>query len=183
MIGSKISKRYAKALLSLGQEDGNFQRYGEDLREFSLFCDLHREFREVVASRIYPVEERRKVLQAILEKSTFTGTVKNFLYLLLDKNRMGAIEDITRYYQKLTDEISDIARATVISTGPLKGGTRDRLEKVLGDLTSKKVMLQEREDKSLIGGIVVKIGDLVLDGSIKAQLEGLKESLKRGEYS
>ena len=68
----------------------------------------------------------------------------------------------------------------VLTSRPLKEEARDRLGKVLEELTSKSVRMNVREDENLIGGIVVKIGDLVLDGSVRAQLEGLKESLKRG---
>jgi len=65
----------------------------------------------------------------------------------------------------------------------LKEEAQAKLKKTLGELTSKDVKIDVKEDSSLIGGIVVKIGDLVIDGSIKAQLEGLRESLKRGGYS
>ena len=183
MIRSKVSKRYAKALMGLGQEDGRLQEYGKDLREFTDFCMQNKEFRGVISNLVFSLEDRKKILGMVLEKSGFTGTVKNFLNLLMDKNRIGAVEEITTYYASLTDQVSNIARAEIVTPRPLKKEALNKLEKVLGDITSKTVHVQIREDKSLIGGIIVKIGDLVLDGSIKAQLEGLKESLKRGGYS
>ncbi|MDB4443722.1 ATP synthase F1 subunit delta [bacterium] len=183
MIGSKVSRRYAKALMSLGQEDGNFERYGTDLQEFTEFCKKYKAFKEAIANRVFPVEERKEVLHAVLEKSDISDMVKNFLNLLLDKNRIGAIEGITNHYDKLSDDISNIALAEITAPKPLKKETQDRLEKVLGDFTSKAIRIEVKEDESLIGGVIVKIGDMVLDGSVKAQLDGLKESLKRGEYS
>ena len=183
MIGSRISRRYAKALLSLGQEDGHYAEYGRNLEEFSRFCSANEEFLRVISNRLFSVEERKKVLEAVLEKSTFTVVVKNFLRLLLEKDRIGVVETITSYYSRFTDEISGITRADIITAKPLKTDAQERLEKALTDLTSKEVRMEIMEDESLIGGVIVKIGDLVLDGSVKAQLEGLKESLKRGEYS
>lgn len=183
MIRSKVAKRYAKALMSLGHEDGHFQEYGKDLRDFSEFCRDSQEFQGVISSPVFSVEDRRKILDFVLEKSGFTGTVKNFLNLLLDKNRIGAIEVITDYYDRLTDQMSNIARAEIVTPRPIKTEAMSKLERVLGDMTSKTVKIQVREDRSLIGGIIVKIGDLVLDGSIKAQLEGLRESLKKGGYN
>lgn len=183
MIGSRVSKRYAKALMSLGQEDGNFEQYGRDLRSFSEFCRENKEFGQVIANQIFAIEDRRKILHVALEKSGFLNVVKNFMNLLLEKNRIRAIEEIAIHYKRLTDEVSNIARAEIITPMPLKEDAKNRLEKVLGDLTSRKIVIEVREDKSLIGGVIAKIGDLVLDGSIKAQLEGLKESLQRGEYS
>ena len=111
-----------------------------------------------------------------MDKSNFSGVVKNFLNLLLDKNRIGAMEAITAYYSRLTDEASGIARAEIITATPLKEEALGKIERSLEGLTSKKIKPEVREDKDLVGGIVVKIGDLVLDGSVKAQLEGLKES-------
>ncbi|MBN2059302.1 MAG: F0F1 ATP synthase subunit delta [Deltaproteobacteria bacterium] len=181
MSNSRLSRRYAKALFSLGQEDGSFVTYGQELSEFNEFCMMNRDFGQVIANPVFSVEERKKILQAVLSKSGFSRTVKNFLNLLLDKNRIGAIKIITDHYGRLTDETSNIARAEIISARPLKKETLEKIEKSLAKVISKKIVSKVSEDSGLIGGVVVKLGDLVLDGSIRAQLEGLKESLKRGE--
>lgn len=183
MIGSKISKRYAKALLSLGQDDGNYDKYGENLQEFVEVCLAHDQFLQVISNQLFSVRERKKILDLVLEKSAFADTVKNFLRLLLDKNRIGAIEEMAVHYSRLTDEISNIIRADVITARPLKKKALDKLIKALKEFTSKDVDVEVKQDESIIGGLVVKIDGLVLDGSIRAQLEGLKESLKRGGYN
>jgi F-type H+-transporting ATPase subunit delta len=182
LITSKVSKRYAKALLSLGKEDGKYRQYGEDLRDFSSFYEQNAEFAQAVSNPIFSLEDRKKILNFVLGKTRYTETAKNFLNFLLDKNRISVVPGIRAYYGKLTDEVDNIARAEVITAGLLHEEAKKRLEKVLEALTSRRVRMTTSEDKALIGGIVVKIGDLVLDGSIKAQLKGLKESLKRGEY-
>jgi len=183
LIGSKISRRYAKALLSLGQEDGQYELYGQNLNEFADFCSANKEFFQIISSQIFSLEDRQKILEAVLEKSSFTELLKNFLRLLLDKSRMRAVRQIAEYYTVLTDEISNITRAQIVTAKPLKKDALERLEKALEEMTSKDVRAEVKEDESLIGGVVVRIGDLVLDGSVRAQLEGLKESLRRGEYS
>jgi len=176
LIGSKVAKRYAKALFGLGQEDGQYEKYGQDLSEFVAFCAQNDEFRLVISNPIFPVDDRKKILDIVLEKSDFSGMVISFLRLVLDKNRIGAIEAITIHYQDLTDEVSDIARAEITTARPLKAESLERLEKALEALTSKQIKSEVKEDRDLVGGIVVRIGDMVFDGSIKAQLEGLKES-------
>lgn len=183
MIGSKVSRRYAKALLSLGQQDGQYESYGKSLQEFSDYCKENQDFYAVISNKIFSVEDRKKVLDFVLEKSGFPVLVNNFLKLLLEKNRIGAIPDITEYYTKLTDALSNVTRADILTAKPLKTPALDKLKKALSELTAKEVRVKVEVDESLIGGLVVKIGDLVLDGSVKAQLEGLKESLKRGEYN
>ena len=162
MIGSKVSKRYAKALLSIGQEDGRLQQYGQELSDFAEFCLNYPELLKAVSSRIFPHENRKKILNGILEKSHYSEIMISFLNLLLDKDRIGAVQEINRYYERLTDEVSNIARAEVVTPRPLKEDARNRLEKVLEEVISKKIKMEIREDESLIGGIIVKVGDLVL---------------------
>ena len=129
MSNSRLSRRYAKALFSLGQEDGSFGDYGRELMEFADFCTVNKDFGQIIANPIFSIEERKKLLQSILKKSGFSGTVKNFLNLLLDKNRIGAIKTITDYYGKFTDEVSNVTRAEVISARPLKKGALEKIEK------------------------------------------------------
>jgi len=69
LIGSRISRRYAKALLSLGQEDGHYEEYGQNLNEFASFCSINREFFQVISNQIFSVEDRKKVLELALEKN------------------------------------------------------------------------------------------------------------------
>jgi len=102
--------------------------------------------------------------------------VKNFLNLLLEKNRITEIEDITEHYSMLSDEVSNVARAEIITAMTLKQEILDKLIKALEKLTSKKIKAEIRQDPEIIGGVIVKIGDLILDGSIKAQIKGLVES-------
>ncbi|MBN2419167.1 MAG: ATP synthase F1 subunit delta [Deltaproteobacteria bacterium] len=183
MISSKLSRRYAKALFSLGQEDGNYNKYGKDLQEFSSFCDSNEEFFQVISNPVFSLEDRKKVFEIILGRSVLSQVTKNFLGLLLDKDRIGAIAAISDYYMKYTDEISNVISARVIAAKPLKDEIIEKLKDSLIKLTSKEVKLEVDVDESLIGGLVVTIGDLVLNGSVRAQLEGIKESLKRGEYN
>ena len=181
MSNSRLSKRYARALFSLGQEDGMFKRYGQELEEFTDFCEESRDFGQVISNPIFDLDDRKRLLKMVLDRSDFSNLVKNFLNLLLDKNRIGAIEAITDYYARLNDEALNIAHAEITTARPLKKETLDKVLESLKRLISKDIKSEIREDPGLIGGIVVKIGDLVLDGSIRAQLEGLKESFKRGE--
>lgn len=180
MSDSRLSKRYARALFNLGQEDGSFDLYGQELEAFTNFCRENPEFGNAISNPIFAVGDRKEILQKVLSQSDFSDLVKNFLNLLLDKDRIGVIDAITENYARFTDEASNIAHAEIISAKPLKDETLGKIMKSLEGLTSKKIKSEVKEDPELIGGVVVKIGDLVLDGSVKAQLEGLKESFKRG---
>lgn len=183
MIGTaKVARRYAKALLDIGQEEGKYLEYGRELASFLRLCDLTPELLGVLSSKIIPSDDRKQVLGVILEKTSFSDVTKRFLQVLLEKERIGFIRDVHSYYTRLCDELQGVVRAKVRSAISLKKKSVERLNEALNQFTKKKVLLEIIEDPTLIGGVVVQIGDLVIDGSIKAQLEGLKESLKRGEY-
>lgn len=183
MIGSaKVARRYAKALLDIGREEGKYLDYGKELGVFLDLCEKTPELLGVLSSKIIPSEERKKILDLVVEKAGFSEVTKRFFQVLLEKERIGFIRDINSYYTKLCDELQGIVRAKVTSAIPLKGKSVEKLSNALRQFTGKQVLLEIIEDPNLIGGVVVQIGDLVIDGSIKAQLEGLKESLKRGEY-
>jgi F-type H+-transporting ATPase subunit delta len=94
---------------------------------------------------------------------------------------MGFLGAINDFYQKLADEVTGVARATVTSAGEISADAVERIREALSRRTGKEIVLEVKQDPGLIGGLVTQIGDLVLDGSIRTQLLNMRESLKRGE--
>jgi F-type H+-transporting ATPase subunit delta len=162
-------------------EDGRYQDYGKELRAFADFYESHRELNQAIINPAFTLQDRKEILKALLGKTAASETVRNFLNLLLDKTRISAVGAISAFYEQLTDEVSNIVRAEVLVPRPLAGEAESRLGRALEQMTSKKVRMNVLQDKSIVGGIVVKIGDLVVDGSVRTQMQGIKESLKRGE--
>jgi F-type H+-transporting ATPase subunit delta len=121
------------------------------------------------------------VLETVIEKLNLSKVMKSFLMLLFDKGRIGFISNINEFYQKLVDELKGVARAGLISATELTSETIEKVRKSLSKKTGKDIVLEVEQDPGLIGGIVTRIGDLVLDGSIKTQLLNMRETLKRGE--
>jgi F-type H+-transporting ATPase subunit delta len=107
--------------------------------------------------------------------------MKSFLLLLFDKGRIGFIDSIDDFYQKLADDLKGIARASLVSAAELSEDTVEKIRTALSKKTNKEIILEVEQDPELIGGIVTQIGDLVWDGSIKTQLSNMRETLKRGE--
>jgi len=107
--------------------------------------------------------------------------VSNFLKLLFDKLRLAALPGISQVYQHLADEIENLKRARIKSAVPLDGDMQERLQKALEKMTKSKVVMEFEEDPHIIGGVVAMVGDLVLDGSVRTQLDALRESLIKGE--
>jgi F-type H+-transporting ATPase subunit delta len=123
----------------------------------------------------------KKDVEAVIEKLNLSKVMSSFLLLVFEKGRVGFIGSINEFYQKLADELKGVARASLVSATELSSEAVDKIRASLSKRTGKDITLEIEQDPTLIGGIVTRIGDLVLDGSIKTQLLNMRESLKRGE--
>jgi F-type H+-transporting ATPase subunit delta len=176
-----IARRYAKALLLIGKEDGRAETYREELDGVSRLIDREKALNQAVTNPLYDAAGRRKVLEAVIEKLGLSQIMSAFLLLLFDKGRIGYLININEFYQKLVDELQGVARASLVSATELSSETIEKIRANLSKKTGKDIILEVEQNPNLIGGIVTQIGDLVLDGSIRTQLINMRESLKRGE--
>jgi F-type H+-transporting ATPase subunit delta len=176
-----IAKRYAKALLLVGKEDNNADTYREELESFTSILKQESDLEKVIDNPLYDAASRKRILTTIIEKFDFSIIVKTFLLLLFDKGRIKFIDSITDFYKQLTDDLKGIAHAKLVSASELAPETLDKVKTALSQKTGKEILLDVEVDNSLIGGIITRIGDLVLDGSIKTQLLNMKKALKKGE--
>ncbi len=176
-----IAKRYAKALFNIAREEKAVEQYGEALAGFAGMLQQIPDLADALENPLYPEEARKKVFDAVAGKLELGSTIKNFLSLLVEKRRMGHLQEICDYYHKLVDDYANVARAKVSAAVKLDDKAMKTIEKTLGKITGKKVVIEFERDPALIGGVVARIGDLVIDGSVRTQLQNIKESLKRGE--
>jgi F-type H+-transporting ATPase subunit delta len=181
LIDMTVPRRYAKALLTLGKEDGNYKAYGEGLQGFALLLEREPELKDALLNPAYGREERRKLLLKVIELLQISPLLGNLLKLLFDKHRLGAVAGVSQAYQHLMDELEKVSRARVKAAIPLDEGTRERLRQTLEKITGTTVIMDVEEDPGIIGGVLARVGDLVLDGSVRTQLFSLRESLIKGE--
>ncbi|MEW5736547.1 MAG: F0F1 ATP synthase subunit delta [Thermodesulfobacteriota bacterium] len=177
----KIARRYAMALLLIGVEDGQVDKYREELSSFAHLMATNPQFAGVVENPVYESAGRKSVLEKVLEKAGYAKPVQAFLNLLFDKGRISNIAAISEVYDKLADEQKGIARASLTTAADLSGEAVEKIRQSLSRRTGKTVVLTVEKDPELIGGVVARIGDLVLDGSVRTQLQNMKESLTRSE--
>ncbi len=176
-----VARRYAKALILIGKEDGQAESYRNELEGVSDLFEKEKALELAVTNPLYGTANRRKVLETVIQKLNLSQVMSSFLMLLFDKGRIGFLKDIHTDYQALADELKGVARAELISAADLSSDAVDKIRTALSNMIQKDIVLEFKQDPNLIGGIVTRIGDLVLDGSIKTQLLNMKESLKRGE--
>jgi F-type H+-transporting ATPase subunit delta len=167
--------------MAIGKEDGQAETYKEELGGFVKLLEEQKELEQAISNPLYDAESRKKVLQAVVERSGPSRVMASFLLLLFDKGRIQYLGDIYDFYEKLTDELANIVRADLVSATDLTEETIEKIRAALAQKTGKEVKMDVSVDPGLIGGAVTKLGDLVLDGSVRTQLKTLKESLQRSE--
>lgn len=175
-----IARRYAKALVQLGVEEGRVDAFNGELSQLNAAIVASPELRSVFADPAYGIEAKKEILKEITGKLAVSPIIANFAQLLLDRSRIAALPQIADSYGLYADELSGVIRPTLISALPLEAEQVEEIRKSLEVSSGKKVMLKVEVDPALIGGVVTKIGDKVFDGSIKTQLRKIQDILQKG---
>jgi len=173
-----LANRYAKALFSVAQEESAFEEYAKTLNELAESYSSVPEVEDALVNPAYPIEVREKVMEHLVQSLNASDIMKNFLLLVVRKKRAAVLPEIAEAFQGLVDELGNTCQGSVTSAIELSDELKGKVQSALEKLTGKTVVLTTKVDSDIIGGIVAKVGDLVLDGSIKTQLSGLKESIK-----
>ncbi|MFP4083369.1 MAG: ATP synthase F1 subunit delta [Desulfonatronovibrio sp.] len=183
MIENIVARRYARALFALGQKEGEKQlkAYGEDLSKIVGTLEDAPELVRIFKNPIFNTEEKKGILKQILGKLKCGPVVSNFCYLLADKNRVDCLPEIQAYYAELLDEFEGIVRGEIVTAIKLADNMKQEIVGKLEKQSGLKVVLDYSVDQDILGGLMLKVGDKVLDASIRAQLQILKENIKRGE--
>ncbi len=175
-----IAQRYAKALFGLGQERGDMPVLLGELDKLTELVLGNGELRRVLFTPIHPRAERRGVLAELVERLELSKEVHVFSMLVVDQNRTGYLPAIRDALRELVEQAAGRVTAQISSARPLAQDEVERLREVLARRVNAEVKLQLDVDESLIGGVIARIGDLMLDGSVRAQLDSLSMNLRRG---
>ena len=178
MIDTTLAKRYAKALVEIAQEQNALDKYAEDLGSLSRLVEESKDFREILINPVFTRDDKKNIAGPVLQKMGADPIVINFVYLLIDRKRIDQLAGIEKAFRAKVDDIRGITRGQVISAEPLGAAELSRVTDALAKVTGKQVMITTKVDPSLIGGLVARVGDMVFDGTIRTQLNQLKESLK-----
>lgn len=175
-----IGRRYAKALILLGKETGNWEGIGKDLEAFVTLFEANELLRRVLCDPVHDRKKQKAILQEILKRQGTDPICSRFLFLLVEKERIRYLPAIFKIYRQLEDNLAGRLRAKVITARKLGEDQIDAIQKSLEGRFHKKILLEETEDTEILGGIICKVDGMVFDGSVRTQLEILKENI-RGE--
>lgn len=180
MLRKTAARRYARALLELAQEEGALEQFDDDLARIAGLIGSNAELREVLLNPVFEVEARKRIVRELAAKLSVGPLVANFLCLLIDKQKLGQLPEIVRVYRGLVDRAAGRIQAQLVAAVALDGQVSARVAAELSKWTGKQVRLETKVDAELIGGVVARVGGLVLDASLRTQLEELRERLARG---
>ncbi len=176
-----LARRYAKALFAVGKDDGKFEEYNDALQGLNEVYALDASLADSLTNPLYPMDVREKVMEGIVASMGVDKVMSNFFNLLVEKKRADVLPDIAEEYQIMVDEAKNISHGTVVSAVELSKELQAKVQATLEKLTGKTVELTTSVDPTIIGGVIAKVGDLELDGSIRTQLASLKDSIKGRE--
>lgn len=177
MATTPVARRYARALLELGTEYKNLDKLNEQLGALGRVYTSNADLSNVLLNPSIKLEERRAIVRAIAQKYAFEPLLVNFSLLLMDKDRFRQIPAIAEEFSRLVDEKKGNVRADVTSASQLSPIQQNELKKALAAMTGKNVLLETQVDPELIGGAVTRVGDVIYDGSVRTQLQKMREAI------
>ncbi|WP_096203053.1 F0F1 ATP synthase subunit delta [Bacillus sp. FJAT-45350] len=181
MSSKAVANRYAVALFQVAKEQGTLEQVGNELQLVKNVFSNTDGFIELIN---HPKVENTKKLDLIRESfsNAVSKTVLNTLLLLVERNRMGALYPLIKEFEKLSFEERNIAFATVYSTVKLTEEQQQLLSSSFAKKVGKETLYIENiVDPTLLGGLRIRIGDRIFDGSVKTQLDRLERQLVAGK--
>ncbi|MEP6718064.1 MAG: ATP synthase F1 subunit delta [bacterium] len=177
MSSQTIARRYATALADVILAQNEAAEVSAELSEWGQMFAANPALLEIFSNPTVGYEPKQKVLSELIERAKLRPTTANFLRVLLKNQRLADLPQVTAKLGQILDERSGVISADVTSAQTLPAATTAALAERLGEITGKKVNLNFDTDESLLGGIVTRIGSTVYDGSVRNQLERLREEL------
>ncbi|HET7615906.1 MAG TPA: F0F1 ATP synthase subunit delta [Bacillales bacterium] len=169
-----VTKRYARALFEIADEHGKIEEIDEDLQA------VLQAFQDEGAGKLFmhprlDAEEKKKIIDAFASK--VTSEVSNFLKVLVDRHREEELAGIIKQYEAMANEARGIIDAVVTTAMPLTDNEKKKLADQFGEALNKQIRIQERIDPEIIGGMMIRIGNRVYDGTVAGKLSRFKQSL------
>jgi len=171
--------KYARALLEAAAENATEDAVLTDLRSFDSLLSGHDELRSTLQNPVVPFPSKRKIVEALGVRIPFSQTVQNFILIAVSNARIHQFSSLVDAFSQVLDEKREIQQGTVYSANALDSAQRELITQGMTRLTKGHVRLAFEEDSDLIGGIKIRLGSTIFDGSIRARLNELEKRLAR----
>ncbi len=174
-----IARRYAKALFSLAVETGRVEGWAASLEALRHAVETSPDLEDVLSNPVYSREQRRVIVEKLAAALSLDPEPAHLLFLLGDRNRLAYLPAVVETFRDLADAHLGRIRAKVTSAVKLDDAAAQAIAEKLSQATKAKVLLDRAVDPALLGGVIAQVGSLVYDGSVRAQLETLRNQLKQ----
>jgi F-type H+-transporting ATPase subunit delta len=178
VFAARYARAFAGAVLDAKLDPADVQR---QLDDFAATFAGSKDLRELLLNPSLPAGKRVFILDVVNRRIGCAALVRNFLAVLIKHERLGALSEILEEYRLEMNRRMSISDAEVVTARPLGDEERASLEKQVAELAGTRVSATFRQDKSVIGGAIVRIGSTIYDGSVRGRLERLKEQLISSE--
>ena len=175
-----IARRYAEALADVAIAHNQVEQMDAEVGAFAQLITGSRELHDVFASPVVSMEQKRSVLDAIIERTGVSAMIANLLRTMLSHYRLHDLTTVHEQFRRAINRRRGIALAEVTTAVPASQDAQQMLTRKLGELVGKQVQIQFKTDPALIGGAVTRLESVVYDGSIRTQLQIVKQRLKEG---
>ncbi|MFP5351151.1 MAG: ATP synthase F1 subunit delta [Actinomycetota bacterium] len=177
VMSEEVIHGYAAALFQVVRAEGELDRVEDELYRFGKLLDSNHELKQALSDQSLDIDQRKKVLNELLADKVSPHTL-GLLGFVVEQGRGRHLPQILSELSDLAAEERDSVVAEVRTAIPLEPAQEQELARALSTATGKKVELKVLVDPSVIGGVVAKVGDTVIDGSVKRRLEQLKEQVR-----
>ena len=177
MLNIQLASKYATAIFEIAQDEKNLDGYDKDLGRVRADVFSILEAVKFFQNPLVPQQAKKDLLKRAFDKE-ISETVMNFLMLLVDKKRIGVFNEIYDIFTSLKNKAQGILIADVTTAFPLTKKQQDALIKKLTSLTGRKIKIRPHKDASILGGIILKIGDKRIDGSAAGRLRALQSAMR-----
>ena len=168
-------KRYAEAILQLAVEQDRVDQWGTDLDSLSQVL-LDEEFSSFLTHAQVPLPEKNRSIEAVFPD--IDPLVRNLVALLISRGSIKLIRDVHLSYSQLVDEYRGRQRVEVTSAVPLDAAEVERISRFVSELIQKEVVVSTEVDETILGGVIIQVGDQLLDGSVRSRLEALRRQVR-----
>ena len=176
-----VAKRYGQALFDLASEKNMLDQLEKELTQVLEVIEESHELKKILEQRLIRSETKQEIFRKVYS-GTISPVTMNFLLLILHKRREMVLNQIVSQFLNLANEARGIVKAQVKSAAQLSFEQLEKLRESLEKITGKNILLESAVDERLIGGLVVKIGDRIIDGSISTKLKMLEKHLKSTSF-
>ncbi len=174
---SIVARRYAQALLDIGVELGQLDPIVDEIASVAAAWDASSDLRNAIENPLVSHAAKKAVVHELVARLGTGAITRNTVHLLVDRRRAKTLPYVASELRRLADARKGLLRAEVTTATPLSDGYYGRLQAQLETMTGKKVVVERRTDPTLIAGVVTRIGDRILDGSLRTRLESMRDAL------